>query len=196
MKRILIFIIAFLVLLSPQSFAGEPLDQLKETVTKVMKILNSKEYKDPSTRKHMEEALKRIIYERFDFREAAKLSLGPHWNERTKKEQDEFVTLFSELLERSYLKKLDRFADKEIRYVGEEMQGHKATVITMIKMEKEDAKVTYRLHKIKGRWLVYDVVFENVGLVKLYRTRFNNIIKKSSYKELVQKMKTKIEEEE
>lgn len=195
MKKLFIALIMLLLFFFSNSHAGEPMDQLKETVTKVMNILNSKDYKNPSTKKHMEGELKKIIYDRFDFREAARLSLGPHWNERTKKEQDEFVALFAELLERSYLKKLDRFADKEIKFVEEEIEGGKATVITKIKMEKEDAKVTYRMHKVKGKWLVYDVVFENIGLVKLYRTRFNNIIKKSSYRELVQKMKAKMEEE-
>ena len=42
-----------------------------------------------------------------------------------------------------------------------------------------------------GGWAIYDVIIEGVSLVNNYRSQFNNILIKSSYKELVQKIKAK-----
>ena len=44
------------------------------------------------------------------------------------------------------------------------------------------------------RWLIYDILIENVSLVGNYRSQFDRIIRSSSYEELVRRLKTKREE--
>jgi hypothetical protein len=55
-----------------------------------------------------------VIYQRFDFTEIAKRSLGSEWRRRSPEEQKEFVKLFSGLLERAYLDKMKRHMKKEM----------------------------------------------------------------------------------
>jgi phospholipid transport system substrate-binding protein len=45
-----------------------------------------------------------------------------------------------------------------------------------------------------GRWRVFDVNIEGVSLVGNYRTQFNAIIVRSSYQDLVTKLKAKQDE--
>src|SRR4030067_256681 len=110
-------------------------------------------------------------------------------------ERAEFVELFADLLERSYISKIEVYGGERIQYVGETIDGDRASVRTKNTTKQgSDIPIEYRLLHRGGRWLVYDVVIEGVSLVANYRTQFNKIITTSSYKELVKKMRTKQEE--
>ena len=50
--------------------------------------------------------------------------------------------------------------------------------------------VNWMLNK-SGRWFVYDISVEGISLVKNYRTQFNEIMARSSYQELLKKLKEK-----
>ena len=51
-----------------------------------------------------------------------------------------------------------------------------------------------RRRKKENKWLVYDISIEGVSLVNNYRAQFNSMLMRSSYKELVKKLKDKIAE--
>jgi phospholipid transport system substrate-binding protein len=51
--------------------------------------------------------------------------------------------------------------------------------------------VNYWLINKDGYWMVYDVSVEGVSLVKNYRTQYNEILARSSYPELIKKLKSK-----
>jgi phospholipid transport system substrate-binding protein len=42
---------------------------------------------------------------------------------------------------------------------------------------------------VGGRWLVYDVLIQGVSLVSNYRAQFDQIIRTSSYEQLVERLK-------
>ena len=52
----------------------------------------------------------------FDFTEMSRRALGRHWADRTAGERDEFVRLFTDLMARSYIGKMDRYAGEAIAY--------------------------------------------------------------------------------
>jgi phospholipid transport system substrate-binding protein len=131
----------------------------------------------------------------FDFQETAKRSLARHWQPRTPAEQAEFVRLFADLLERSYISKIELYGGEKIAYLGDTIDGDQAIVRTRIVTKSgTEVPVDYRMLKRGDRWLVYDVIIEGVSLVANYRTQFNKIIQTSSYAELVKKMKVKQDE--
>ena len=57
----------------------------------------------------------------------------------------------------------------------------------------EEVLVEYEMRKIKAHWMVYDVVTDDVSIVRNYRSQFHRIIKKKSYKALVDKMRRKLQ---
>ncbi len=176
--------------------AAEPTEQLKQTVDKVIDILKNKELKKPEKTKERRSAIRKIVDERFDFEEMAKRSLGIHWKNRTPEEKKEFVPLFTDLLERSYIKKIESYTDEKILYIGEQIDKEYAVVKSkIITTKKLEIPIDYKLLNKNGTWEVYDIVIEGVSLVNNYRTQFNKIIRSDSYEVLVKRMKDKQEEE-
>jgi phospholipid transport system substrate-binding protein len=137
-----------------------------------------------------------MAHEIFDFRELSQRALARHWHARTPAERDEFVELFSDLLERSYIGKIEMYSGGErIQYTTETVEGDQATVRTRIVTKSgTEIPVDYRLHRLGDSWLVYDVTIEGVSLVANYRAQFNRIIQGSSYTGLVAKLTAKRDE--
>ena len=175
--------------------AGAPLEQLRAQIDRVLKVLEDPDMKKETRAKDRRVAVRKIADEIFDFQETAKRSLGRHWTTRTAGERDEFVGLFSDLLERSYISKVELYGGERINYLADTIDGDQALVRTrIITKGGAEVPVEYRMLKKAERWLVYDVVIEGVSLVANYRTQFNKIIQTSSYAELVKKMKVKQDE--
>jgi phospholipid transport system substrate-binding protein len=178
--------------------AGTPSDQLKTQIDRVLKTLDDPELKKEGKGKDRRVAVRRIANDIFDFGETARRSLGRHWQPRTPAEQAEFVGLFSDLLERSYISKVELYGGEKIQYLGDTIEGDQAKVQTkLVTKSGSEIPIEYRMHRKGGgeRWLVYDVIIEGVSLIANYRTQFNKIIQTSSYQELVRKMKSKQDEQ-
>ena len=127
--------------------------------------------------------LRRIASDLFDFDEMARRTLSRHWARRTPAEQQEFVPLFVDLLERSYVGRLESYAGERITYVGESLDGANALVRSKIlpARPRPETSVDYRMHRKDGRWKVYDVLVDGVSFVSTYRGEFNRVISGSSY---------------
>jgi len=172
--------------------AGEPTDQVKKSVDAVLDVLKNKDLIKPEMTEQRRAKLRAIISERFDFEEMAKRALAQHWKKRTAQEQKEFVALFTDLIENTYLKKIERYHNEKIIYRDEKTEGAYATLKTSILTAQEtDIPIEYRLIKKDGAWMAYDVMIEGVSLVNNYRNQFNDIIRTSSYEELVKRLKNK-----
>jgi len=175
--------------------ASEPADQLKAAVDQVIKILEDPSLKASGKGEVRREAIRRVTDALFDWEETARQSLGPHWRQRTDAERRQFVALFRELLERTYLSKIELYSGEKISYVGDSVDGDMATVRTvMLTKKQQEVPIDYRMLRRGNRWLVYDVAVEGVSLVSNYRGQFNDIIRTASYPALVRKMEAKIAE--
>ena len=175
------------------AIAGEPTDQVKQTVDAVIQILNNKELKKPAKVEERRAKIRETVEKRFDFEEMAKRSLALHWKDRTPQEKKEFTSLFSDLLEDTYIKKIERYEDEKVVYTDEKTEGSYATVKTRVVTTKEiEIPVDYKIFKKGQKWEVYDIVIEGVSLVNNYRTQFNQIIRSGSYEDLVKKLKKKV----
>ncbi|HEY7651888.1 MAG TPA: ABC transporter substrate-binding protein [Methylomirabilota bacterium] len=176
--------------------AGVPTDQLRGAVERVLKTLDDPALKGEGKAGERRAAVRRIANEIFDFGEIAKRSMARHWQPLSETQRNEFVGLFADLLERSYISKIETYGGEKIQYTAERADGEYATVSTrIITKNGTEVPVDYRMIKRPGdHWLVYDVSIEGVSLVSNYRTQFNKIIQTSSYNELVSKLKNKQDE--
>jgi len=175
--------------------AGEPTDQLRAQIDRVLKVLDDPELKKESQGRERRAAVRKIAEDIFDFGETAKRSLGRHWAARTPAEREEFVRLFADLLERSYISRIEFYGGEKIQFTGDTIEGDLATVRSkLVTKQATEIPIEYRTLLKGDRWLVYDVVVEGISMVSSYRTQFNKIIQTSSYEELVNKMKSKQEE--
>jgi phospholipid transport system substrate-binding protein len=172
--------------------AGVPGDQVRQTADKLLAILTDPQLKGESKKTERREKLKEVIYQRFDFTEMAKRSLGSEWQRRSPEEQKEFVKLFTDLLERAYLDQIESYNGEKFQYLKEREDNNYAQVDTKIIDNKgRQFSVSYRLVNRNGDWKVYDVVIEDISLVNNYRSQFNRVLAKSPYEQLVKTMKEK-----
>ena len=175
--------------------AGVPTDQLKGAVERVLRTLDDPALKGEARLADRRVAVRKIANEIFDFSEIAKRSMARHWQPLSEAQRTEFVGLFADLLERSYISKIETYGGEKIQYTAERADGDFATVSTRIVTKNgTEVPVDYRMIKRADRWLVYDVSIEGVSLVSNYRTQFNKIIQTTSYNELVSKLRHKQDE--
>jgi phospholipid transport system substrate-binding protein len=187
--RRLIPLIAVLVLApGPDAWAGPPTDQLRTYTDQVLKILQNPSMTLPDRR----EAVRHLAEQVFDVTETAKRALGQHWQQRTPAEQDEFVKLFANLLEQTYIARIDEFGGEKLTYVSEQIDGDRAIVRAKITTKNgTDVPVESRVLLKGNRWLIYDILIENLSLISNYRAQFDRVIRTASYDELVKRLKTK-----
>ena len=172
--------------------AGLPTDQIKATVDKALTVLRDPRFKPPAKLNDRRDQLRQILFARFDFTEMARRALGANWRRRTPQEQDEFVRLFTDVLERAYAGIIESYTDEKIIYVSERVDGTYADIASKIVTAKgEEYSINYKAHLVSNEWKVYDVVAENISLVNNYRSQFNRVISHSSYEELISRLRNK-----
>ena len=191
---------ALMLALSVAAVPTTPRDVVQLAVTRVIAVLEGAEPDRadraergvPGTERARTE-IRRIANDLFDFDEMAKRTLSRHWAGRTRAEQTEFVSLFTDLLERSYIGKIEAYAGEKIVYVSETVDGEYATVRSKIvsPRRRQDTALDYRMVLRDGRWRVYDVLVDGVSFVSTYRAEFNRVIAGSSYRALVDALRAK-----
>ncbi|HEX8948575.1 MAG TPA: ABC transporter substrate-binding protein [Dissulfurispiraceae bacterium] len=172
---------------------------MRKTTEEIRRIFKDKELRRPENREKRNARLRAIVGESFDFEEISKRSLGRYWKDRTPVERKEFIALYSELLENLYLKRikkheseLQKHEDDKYFILDERVEDSFASVKTkVVTYRGTEIPVDYKLLKRDGKWKAYDIVIEGVSLVNNYRTQFNQIIRSSSYEELIKKMRSK-----
>jgi phospholipid transport system substrate-binding protein len=175
-------------------WAGEPTDQIKQTTDKILSILTNPPLKGPSKAAEREKLIRQAIDEQFDWEEMSRRSLARYWDQRTEGEKKEFVRLYSDLLERTYMDKVEGYSGEKVTYEGESVDdGYAVVRVKIVTKKNTDIRVDYRLKREENKWLVYDVSIEGVSLVNNYRIQFNSIILKSSYENLVKRLRERVE---
>lgn len=189
---ILLGIGLFMGAFGPQvAWAGAPTEQLRSSVDKVIGVVTDRQL----SKAERDRALLRIADRIFDFRETTKRALGLNWRDLTAQERAAFEPLFRKLLERAYISKIEAYRGEKIVYGREYSGGDDATVRTRLITERgTDIPIDYFMLRQGDRWRVYDVAIEGISLIDNYRSQFDEIIHTSSYRELVRRLKAKIEE--
>ena len=180
---------------APGVWAGTPTDALRDFFGAVNVVLT-----DPATEQQPFERLRQIrrhVNDAFDFREAAKLALGREWTARTPTEQNEFVAMFADLLERSYVWRVAGKASLgggvKVRYRDEHVTGDTATVDTeLMGRDGNEIQLAYRLVNRSGRWVVSDVVMDGVSTMQNYHAQFQRVVRESSYAQLASQLRAKL----
>ncbi len=172
-----------------------PTEQLKGSIDRVLEVLEDPALKGEARAADRHRAVRRIADEIFDFEETARRAMAQHWRPLTPAQRKEFVDVFSDLLERAYMSKIELYSGEKIQYPAERVEGDVATVSSRIITKKgTEVPIDYRMLKRGDQWRVYDVSIEGVSLVANYRTQFNSVIRTSSYDELLRRMRSRVEE--
>ncbi len=163
---------------------------VKDTVDQVLAIVGNPQYKSaPSAER---DRLRAVVAPRFDFAEMSRSAMGYDWRNLSPAQRQQFVTVFTRLLEASYMGKIEGYNGQKIEYVKQTRNGDYAEVYTNIIPSGGDAiSIDYRLKNENGTWRVYDVLIDNISLVGNYRAQFHRIMTDKGYNELITLIKNK-----
>jgi len=185
-------VLAATLLASPVAWAGPPTDQVRIYTDAVIRVLEDPALKAGARRGERREAVRRLAVDVFDVSETARRALGIHWQGRTAAEREEFSLLFADLLERTYINRIDYFGGERLRFVGESIDGDIAVVRARVVTRRgTEVPVDARLIRHGERWLIYDIAVQNISLIANYRAQFDRIIRSSSFEDLVKRLRAK-----
>lgn len=143
----------------------------------------------------MREAVKTVMMRFIDFEEFGKLSLGTQWATLDATQRGIYLTEFKELLKRTYLRRFKRGEPFKVSYRSDcrmNSKGDRMEIQTMIQSAGDvEADVDYRFHKPGDTWLVYDIVVDEVSIMRNYRKSFIQTLQKDGFDKLIEKMKKK-----
>lgn len=183
---------SFFVFGSSILFAGDPGKLVMETIDKGLVVLKEPSLKGNDKVNERRQKLWETISPIFNFEEMSKRALGQHWKKRSDEEKKEFVGLFTNILKDAYIGKTDAYSGEKVILMKERVDKEYATVQTKFILNTgSELVVDYNMLNNSGEWKIYDVIIEGVSLVNNYRSQFNSILIKSTYNELVQRIKEK-----
>lgn len=180
-------LVAWLMVAGAMAAGAGPREVVQTAVTRVVVAMQE----DPA-RLQARTEIRKAAASLFDFEEMARRTLTRHWSGRAPEEQAEFVRLFSDLLERSYIGRIESWSGEKILYTAESVDGTFASVRSKIITRRAEVALEYRLLQRDGRWRVYDVLIDGVSFVSTYRSEFDRIIQQSSWDGLMEKLRKRV----
>ena len=192
LKRMFLMLVISITMAATSIVSAEmsPTDSIRNSVESILDILRDKGL-DQETRRGK---IRAAINTRFDFRAMSQRTLATNWKKASDDEKKRFVGLFSQLIESTYIGRVEAYTDEKVDYPGEKIKGKKAVVETLILTDTADIPVNYKVYLKKGKWWVYDVVIEGISLISNYRSSYQEIVKNEGFDGLLAKMQDKINE--
>jgi phospholipid transport system substrate-binding protein len=172
--------------------APDPMTETKTAINQVVALLKDRSLEsNPAARR---QRLDDAVDTHFDFAMMARAALGVHWSELSEKQRNDFVELFTHLFQVSYIRRIESYFVQPIVFVKESLEGTDyAQVDTNIlnPAGQDPTSLNYRLKLENDRWLVYDVVVDNISMVTNYRNQFARALDNASVDSLMDHLRSK-----
>lgn len=205
MKRISIFLLTVFLTLpllagaalaSGNGKAGPGTQAVKSANETIAKLLRQSAAPGSEAEKQLSAQVTSSVRELLDVDALGRRALVDHWAKLSPEQQTKFSTLLRNLIEANYIKGLRANLEYEVVYTGEKKRGDELVVTTEVKTQRRGRPYTigvdYVLRQDAGKWRVFDVITDGVGLVENYRAQFNKIIAKEGFDGLIARMQKKL----
>jgi phospholipid transport system substrate-binding protein len=194
MQRIFVFFLSFFFLATVSQVSAatpDPTEQLKPVVDKVVSLLKDSEFRQRPVVEQSDVIVK-LVSERFDFREMSKRVMGKQWRTLNAEQQDQFVTLFTKLLQYVYIRQVDDYIDKKIEFSDQRIKRDRAEVKSQLIDKDKSIPVSYIMILRKGQWMAYDIAVEGVSLIMNYRKQIGTVLRDEKFPGLINMLEKKI----
>jgi phospholipid transport system substrate-binding protein len=160
-------------------------------VEEVLQVLRDPAFK--RNERAAREKIRAISLKFFDYVEMSRRTLGLNWNKFSMDQRKEFVKLFTDLLEDTYIDRILAYRNEKVNFVNTiPLTDNTAEVKTVVSAKSGPVPINYRVIREELGWKVYDVVIEGVSLVSNYRTQFREILAKQSPDGLLQTLRKRV----
>lgn len=149
-------------------------DAVRSTVLSVVATLKDTSLSEPNKKAQVAA----IVAERFDFESMTSRVLATNWKRASAAEKRKITGLFQAMLTDTYWRKFSAFSDHEVEFLAVQTRSaDHVSYQTLIKSKTTNIPVDYKLYRVGGTWMAYDVVIEQVSLVRNYRGKFQTIVR-------------------
>jgi phospholipid transport system substrate-binding protein len=185
MRRLPIILLVWLLLVAPAK-ATTPLDYTRTILEQARTIV-------AGNQSHNEKlvALSLLFGKFLDTDAMGREALGQHWSSFTPAQQKEFLALFRELLQRTYVQRLLLFENPDFVYASQQFTGNEATVDTKIVTPRDQFDVRYRLIPAGDNWLATAITVEDVSLTANLGSQLNDLLARMTVDDLLTLMRRK-----
>lgn len=185
-------LVALLGSLPSGSEGPGPLDVIRASNARVAELLSAGRTLGPEEKAEVLKVIESVT----SFPSIAQNALGAKWQGATADQRREFVATFSRLLSASSIQKLGRYRAERFDYVGERVDGEKATVTTVAYYKDQPLRLDYQLSRLDGDWKITNYVLNDVDSARNYRKQFAKILETESLDALIARLKKKLLEVE
>jgi phospholipid transport system substrate-binding protein len=186
---------ALLLTLPVSSQAGSAAEDINLQAERILAVLADPELKVAGQERARREAVRRVAEDAIDFNETGRRTLGGHWEARSEAERQLFVSLFTDLLDRAFLRHVDRWDGEKLVVAGDTVDGDRAIVHTKVLL-RDGSQVLVDLAVVRNggtRWRVWDVRAMGASLVSSYRAQFARMLQATPYDEMLLKLRAKVD---
>jgi phospholipid transport system substrate-binding protein len=199
--RLGIVVLVWLALVAPAKAAGaaaasaattaaantvSPLDYTRTVLDQARTIVAGQQTHDQKIA-----ALSALFGKFLDTDAMGREALGQHWSNFTPAQQQQFLPLFRELIQRAYVQDLLLFQSPDFVYAGQQLLNGGALVDTQIVTPKDKFDVRYTLVPAGDKWMVTAITVEGVSLTANYGNQFNHVLSRMTPDDLIALMQRK-----
>ncbi|MCI5148156.1 MAG: ABC transporter substrate-binding protein [Candidatus Electrothrix sp. MAN1_4] len=188
---ILLFLFVLPVVTQVSAATPDPTEQLRPVVEKVVSLLKDTEFtKRPIV--EQSDVIVKIVSEHFDFQEMSKRVMGKEWRSLNVKQKEQFVELFTNLLQYVYINKVGEYLDKKVEFTDQRIRRDRAEVKTLLVGENNTIPVSYIMLLEKDTWMAYDIIIEGVSMIRNYMEQIRSVLREKQFSGLIAMLKEKI----
>jgi phospholipid transport system substrate-binding protein len=167
-----------------------PTESVQSMLDNVFSILREPDFSLEQDKQRIDDA----VTVAFDTNTIAQSALAANYRELSAEQRAEFETLFFQILKDTYIDRLDAYTDETVEITGEEVDGNRGTVMSVVYTTNSDIAVDYSLRQRPNGWFIYDIVVEDVSLLSSYRSTYRSIIRRSGIDGLLNDIRTQASE--
>lgn len=177
-----------ILLVAPTALAAGPKDLIDSKYTEIQEVI-----KTDKTDEGVRTKITAILESFTDFKTFSRMTLKKDWKALTEEQRTRFTDRYRQLLHKSYVKHFKAGQQLDVSFRGEpKVIGDKAMVLTNVKSGETTAEVDYKLHKVGEKHMAYDIVIDEVSLMRNYRKQFSRILKRDGFDVLMTKIEKKL----
>lgn len=189
MKKISLLLAVLLFSIGSAWGQPAPLTSVERMVDSVLEILDHPELSLQQKKVQVSGRVKGFL----SVESMSQRTLGPYWSEASPEQRVHFVDLFTNILEATYLHRIEDYSGGSVKYLQQRVKDTRAIVDTMIVTEGVELPVQYQMVYEDGTWKIFDLVIEGVSLVRNYRSSYAEIIRRQGFDGLIQRMEERLE---
>ena len=174
--------------------AGPAADDVNAHAARILAVLADPALQEPGQERARRRAVRRVAEQAIDFEETGRQTLGSHWEGRTEAERQVFVELFTDLLDRAFLRHVDRWDGEKLVIGGDTIDGDQAIVNARVILS-DGSEIPVELAVVRcedARWRVWDVRAMGASLVSSYRAQFARILQSAPYDQMLVRLRAKV----